>query len=218
MYTAVKSLLYNSDVERIYLGIEDDVFPYELPELCSVMNLSGQTIFDKDGPNYKNGWTYMALMRAALVKILPDELDRVLSLDIDTIVDGDISELWELPIDDYYIAGAHEWHETTNKFLYVNVGVTLHNLKKLRDGKADEIIRALNTRRFEFCEQDAINIYCQGYIYDMPAKYNAEYYTEKVRRPKIIHHIGNNALLQTYPDYQKYAAIDMADIMRRRTL
>lgn len=216
MIPAIKSLLVNSDVEKIYVCIEDDVFPYELPNLCEVMNLSGQTIFAKDGANMKSRFTYMAMMRAALVKFLPEDLDRILSLDCDTIVDGDISDIWDLPIDDCYFAASREWHETTNKYIYTNVGVCLHNLKKLRDGKADEIIHAINTREFGWVEQDAMNIFCQGYIYDMPAEYNANYYTEHVDNPKIIHHIGNNDLLPSYPDVKKYAAMSFDEIMAKR--
>ncbi len=215
MLPAIKSLICNSDVERIYLIIEDDTFPYDLPDICETINMSRQTFFRPDGPNMKSRYTYMAMMRAALPEILP-ELDRVLSLDVDTIVDRDISDLWGLPIDDCYFAAAHEWHETTNKFIYTNVGVCLFNLKKLRDGKMDEIIHILNTRQYEWMEQDVMNMLCQGYIYDMPAEYNDEYYTEAVAEPRIIHHIGNNDLLPGYPDVQKYAAISFEDAFKRR--
>ena len=216
MLPAIKSLLCNSDVEKLYLGIEDPVFPYELPDICEVIDLSGQTIFDSNGPNIGSRWTYMAMMRAALVKILPEDLDRVLSLDVDTIVVQDISNLWDLPIDDCYFAASHEFHMTNEKFLYTNVGVVLFNLKKLRDGKADEVIRMLNNRAFGWVEQDCLNLLCQGYIYDMPAVYNAHYYTRNPDNPKIIHHIGNNALLPGYPDVQKYAAMSFDEIMSRR--
>lgn len=215
MLPAIKSLICNSDVERIYLIIEDDAFPYELPDICEVINMSGQTFFRTDGPNMNSRYTYMAMIRAALPVILPD-LDRVLSLDVDTIVDRDISDLWDLPIDDCYFSAAHEWHETTNKFIYTNVGVCLFNLKKLRDGKMDEIIHILNTRQYEWMEQDVMNMLCQGYIYDMPAEYNDEQFTEAVAEPKIIHHIGRNDLLPGYPDVQKYAAISFEDAFKRR--
>lgn len=216
MLPAIKSLICNSDVEHIYLIIEDEKFPYEVPDICEVIDLSGQNFFDHNGPNMNSRYTYMAMIRAALSKILPVSLDRVLSLDVDTIVDRDISDLWDLPIDDCYFAAAHEWHETTNKFIYTNVGVCLFNLTKLRDGKADEIIHILNTRRYEWLEQDVMNMLCQGYIYDMPAEYNDEYFTETVTEPKIIHHIGNNDRLPGFPDVQKYAAMSFEDALNKR--
>ena len=216
MIPAVKSLLFNSDVDVVYLGIEDHEFPYELPDVCEVMDLSGQEIFSRTGPNFKSRYTYMALMRAALVKILPPELPRVLSLDVDTIVVDDISDIWDLPIDDYYFAAAREWHASTDRFINANVGVSLHNLEKLRDGKSEEIIRMLNKRQFRWCEQDAMNLLCQGYIYNMPAEYNDNCFTDKVDRTKIIHYLCPNDELPTKPDVQRYAAMSFDEVMAKR--
>ena len=40
MVTAAKSLLMNSNVEKIYFIIEDDEFPYELPEsIFEIINI-----------------------------------------------------------------------------------------------------------------------------------------------------------------------------------
>lgn len=216
MIPAIKSLICNSDVEKIYLLIEDETFPYELPDICETIDVSHQTFFIKNGPNMNSRYTYMTMMRAVLSKILPVSLDRVLSLDVDTIVDKDISDLWNLPIDEYYFAGVHEWHTTTEKFLYVNAGVVLFNLKKMRDGKTDELIQILNTRKYGWVEQDALNIFCQGYIYDMPPEYNQHYYSPKVDIPKIIHHIGDNKKLPDYPDVQKYSKMTFEDCFRMR--
>ncbi len=216
MIPAIKSLLANSDVDIIYVGIEDPEFPYELPKCCKVLDLSGQEFFAPGSPNMKSPYTYMAMMRAALVKILPKNLTRVLSLDVDTIVDADISELWELPINDYYFAASREWHASTERFMYTNVGVCLHNLKKLRDGKADEIIQILNTKEFRWVEQDAMNLLCQCYIYNMPAEYNDNYYTDKVSKPKIIHYLCRNEDLPNKKEVQKYAAMSFDEIMAKR--
>lgn len=216
MIPAIKSLLVHSDVEKIYVVIEDPGFPEWLPDICEVLDLSGQTFFPPDGPNMKSRYTYMAMMRTALCRILPEDLDRVLSLDVDTIVDRDISDLWDLPIDNCYFAASHEFHETTNKFLYTNVGVCLFNLRKMRDGKADEIIRMLNRKQFGWVEQDVLNLLCQGYIYDMPPEFNAHYYTGNPKDPKIIHHIGDNAKLPRYPDVVKYARMSWDEVLERR--
>lgn len=216
MVPAIKSLIYNSDVDKIYLGIEDSVFPYELPDMCEIIDLSGQTIFPKDGINMNNRFTYMAMMRAALIKILPNDLERILSLDVDTVVVRNISDLWELPIDDCYFAASREWHMSNEKFIYTNVGVCLHNLKKLRDGKANEIIRMLNSREFGWIEQDVMNLLCQGYIYNMPAEYNDNYYTDKVTKPKIVHYLCNNDDLPNKKEVRKYSKMSWDYIFRWR--
>lgn len=203
MIPAYNSLIKNSDVDKVYLLIEDDTFPYPLPECVETINVSNQDFFPEDSPNYKNGWTYMVLMRAALHRVFPN-LDRILSLDVDTIVAKDISELWDLPIDDYYLAGAKEPHKS-GYGLYINAGVMLMNLAKLRDGMGDSIINALNARRFIFNEQDCINEKCFGKIYEMSSEYNANDYTLPCTSPKIVHFAANpryrnHPLVQMYRD------------------
>jgi lipopolysaccharide biosynthesis glycosyltransferase len=105
MIPAIKSLLINSDVDKIYLLIEDDVFPFDLPSNVETINVSNQKYFRPNGPNMNSHYTYLAMMRAALAKVFPD-LDTILSLDVDTIVNQDISDVWNLPIENYYFAAS----------------------------------------------------------------------------------------------------------------
>ena len=94
METAVKSLLSNNMIDQVYFLIEDDEFPIRLPECVKFINVSGQKWFDKNGPNYSSQFTYMTLMRCALTHLLPEE-KLALWLDVDTIVDDNIGELFE---------------------------------------------------------------------------------------------------------------------------
>ena len=204
MIPAVKSLLIHSYVERIYLIIEDDSFPYYLPDCVTTINVSGQEYFRPGGPNMNSRFTWMAMMRATLCHLFPD-LDRILSLDIDTIAVQDVSNLWDLPIDDCYFAASMEPIRTKKDFLYTNIGVCLYNLKKLRDGKADRVIRELNRKPYRFLEQDVMNDLCQGAIYDMPSDYNANDWVLPSENPKIVHYAGirvwnNTPLVQEYRD------------------
>ena len=93
---AVKSLLTYSDVDDVWLLIEDDKFPSEfgkLPDCVHTRNLSKQRYLRWDGPNMKCGWTYMAMMRAVLCYEFPD-LDRILSIDMDCLCCKDISDIY----------------------------------------------------------------------------------------------------------------------------
>lgn len=213
MLVAATSLLENSNVDKIYFLIENDEFPYKLPDKIETKNVANQEYFSKDGPNYRNTLTYMVLMRAALSKIFL-EYDRILSLDIDTIVDKDISDIWDLNIDNYYFAAALEpecskggkW-EKLNK--YYNCGVVLFNLKKLRDDKVDdEIIQAINDTYFQCAEQDALNIVCQGHILEMKSEYNASDWTKATKKPKIYHYAAISApMWREFDVVQKYRRI-----------
>lgn len=204
---AVKSLFINSDVDKVFFLIEDDSFPCWLPDKIECINVSNQIFFDKDGPNMNSRFTYLAMMRATLAKLFPN-IDRILSLDVDTIVDKYIgSDLWKLPIENYYFSASKEPFRTDyEKLFYTNIGVTMYNLDKLRDGKVDEVIAELNKKRYSFLEQDVFNYLCQGYILDMPSCYNANDWTVPTFDKKIVHYAGikdwNKELL-----VEKYRAI-----------
>lgn len=187
MEMAAKSLVVNSSVDVVHFLIEDAEFPTELPSIVQCHDVSGQKWFDADGPNAKCKWTWMVLMRAALCHVLED-VDVVLSLDCDTVCHENVDALWELPVDDCYFAAVTEHKKSNNGLQYANVGVTLFNLAKLRDGKADEIIAVLNHRKYTWPEQDVMNYLCQGRICEMPKKYNDMWFNNPVEKPAITHY------------------------------
>lgn len=182
MVAAYKSLLINSDVDKVYLLIEDKKFPYELHPDVSTINISSLVpkLFNPNSPNYGSNWTYIGLIRAALSKVFY-EYERILSIDCDTIVLGDVAGLWDIPMDDYYVAGVKEPGLSEQRgYLYINAGVTFWNLKKLReDGVDDKMIYDLNTRKYFFVSQDVLNEECQGHILGLPSEYNVSSFTER---------------------------------------
>ena len=191
MLTAAKSLMCNSSIDKIYFMIEDDKFPFLLPECVECINVKNQTYFKNDGPNFKSQFTYMALIRAALTKLLPNE-DLVLSLDVDTIIDQNIDELWDINMNKYYIAGVREPERSCgNNYIYINFGVTLINLKLLRENKKDILlINNLNNYYYQFDVQDCYTEQCQNKIYELDNKYNATPFCGKITKRKIIHYAG----------------------------
>lgn len=190
METSAKSLIANSNVDRVHFVIEDGEFPHELPDIIQCHDLSKQEFFKPSSPNMRSGYTYMAMMRIALCHVLA-ETDKVLSLDADTIVMKDCSEIWGIPMDGCYFAACEEWHRSANGLQYCNHGVVLYDLEMMRDGKADECIDVLNRRRFQWVEQDVGNYLCQGRIAKMPSKYNGNWWTNKDRgKPVIKHYAG----------------------------
>ena len=186
MHTSMMSFFYRGAIDRAHLLIEDDEFPYPLPANVEVRNVSGQAYFRPDGPNMRSRFTYMAMIRAALCHEYP-ELDTILALDCDVVALTGASGVWDTDVGDCYFAASQELHRRPG---YKNIGVALYNLRKLRDGKADEVIRALNEREFEFVEQDAMNELCEGHIADMDGNYNACDYTAHGSVPRILHFAG----------------------------
>ena len=193
MVASYKSLLINSNVDRVYLLIEDNEFPFELHPAVETINISKlvPTLFNPDSPNYGSNWTYIGLIRSALTKVFP-QYDRILSIDCDTVVLNDISELWDIDLDDYYVAGVKEPILSQHHgYLYINAGVTMWNLKKLReDGMDDQMIYSLNARKHFFVSQDVLNEECQGHILELPPEYNVSSFTEKCDADYKVRHFA----------------------------
>ena len=204
MRTAVVSLLTNNQMDRVYLLIEDDAFPYEMPENVLAVNVSKQKFFPEDGPNYKSKWTYMAMIRIALSKMFPRE-KRMLWLDCDTIVDADISELFDMDMDENYFAGVKEHRKSRDGKSYINTGVLLMNLEQIRwDRLDDKLISVLNSKKLELPDQDAINMLARGRIIFIDSKYNVCPFTRPPEEMKI-YHFAAREIFDNDPLYKKYS-------------
>ena len=188
---SLKSLVAHSRIDKAYLLIEDDEFPFELPDFATVVNVSNQSFFPSDGPNFNSTWTYMCLMRAAFPKLFPQH-KKILSLDIDTIIVDDIEELWNMDLSQYYIAGVHEKDKQQSD--YVNFGVIMMNLELLRNEEIDEqMIYTINHTKLKCPEQDAFNLACEGNILVIPSDFNFTPFTHLIATPeheRIIHYAG----------------------------
>ena len=203
----------HSNVEKIYFLIEDDQYPYELPEEIECMNVSGQTYFPSDGPNFNNVCTYMVLIRAAYSKIFP-ELDRILSIDMDTVVNENISDLWDLDLTDYYLAAVEEQELSQKEGSYINMGVAMLNLKKIReDKKDDELINALNNYWYRYKEQDCFNEIFHGNILILPSDYNACIQAAPPKHEKITHFAGHYEL-NKFPHFEYYKNLSFSELQR----
>ena len=216
MEASAKSLIANSDVDNVWFVIEDDEFPTALPGMVKCVNASKQAFFPSDGPNMQSQYTYMAMMRIALCHVLPD-CEKVLSLDCDTFAACDVSDIWDLPIDDCYFSATPEWHRTKNGLQYCNFGVVLYNLENMRDGKADECIDVLNRHYFRWVEQDVGNYLCQGRIHEMPGKYNSCHWTDKnAEGAHLVHYAGIGRERWYYLDEPtKFRNMPWDEVLRR---
>ena len=215
MVPAVKSLLKHSSVDEVWLLIEDDEFPYELPRCVRTRNVSGQTYFPPGGPNMKSDFTYFALMRAALCHELPEH-DVILSLDVDTICVGDVDPIWDIDLEGSYFAASIEKWRSVGGLEYCNIGICLYNLKLLREsGKADEVIDVLNRHRFSWVEQDVMSFLCQGHIAQLPACFNDCPWTIPHEGSRIVHYAGVPKW-ETKKEYIEASRLEWADVLKGR--
>lgn len=236
MEIAAKSLLLTNTIDTVYFLTEDDIYPNMLPSCIKTINVSGYKYFEKTGPNYDSRWTWMPLMKLALHRILPNH-DKVLWLDTDTLVVGDISKLFLKNLNGYYYAAVPETNiqieyryvgvsYPQNTYIirsfpqfvrgeYFNSGCLMCNLKALRNGKGDELINKLNIEKYYFPDQDVINMSCRGRILSLPSEYNSAHYTEQTDEPKILH-LSN---CDGHPKYknilEKYGNVDWGWVFDR---
>ncbi len=129
------------------------------------------------------GWNEIVLARLLVDRILPNEIKRVIYLDGDTIVRGNLSDMWNIDLGDKTLAMSVE--TTVNRKnkavlgledeLYYNAGVLLIDLDKWRSldcGKRIiEYYEAHNGRLFAN-DQDAINAVLKDEIYQLLPSYN----------------------------------------------
>lgn len=105
--------------------------------------------------------------RLWLADFFPDTVDRVLYLDSDLIVVGDIRELWDTDLAGNLLAAASIPGSTKCDFLsipercgYFNAGVLLTDLRQWRETRAiDEVVAfvAANPEKLADVDQDALN-------------------------------------------------------------
>lgn len=192
MCTAAKSLLCNSSVDQIYFLIEDDKFPEKLPKKIKTLNVSGQSFFAPNSANCKTPFSYMAMLRVCYAKYFP-ELDKVLQLDVDTVVVDNIDELWDVDLKDKYFAAVEEYYSTYKPFgkKYYNIGVAMFNLDEIKkDGMDDRMIEYLNRVKVPYIDQDACNKYLIGKSVDLPVRFNETVVTGFTDDPAIVHYAG----------------------------
>ena len=213
---SLMSLLRNGNVDKVYILAEDTDIGIDLPAKVTVWSVNHMKhLLDPDGPNYGCRWSYMVMMKALLCKIFP-QLHRALTLDVDTIVRGDLSPLWEIDLEDYYFAGVREpfWSQRFHRD-YVNAGVMMWNLDKMRDGKVDEVLKAMNTRKFTFVEQDCLNELCWDRIKVIDSAYNAGDWTEQVKSEIVIrHYMASKGAWKLEPEVIRYGKMTWEEVRK----
>ena len=114
--------------------------------------------------------------------------DKCIYLDGDIIVTEDLGELYHIDLEENYLAGCRDiWidllpedmREERRKRVgllsmdeYVNAGVLLLNLKRLRDDGMGKIFIKYMQNSYPYEDQDVLNICCYGRIVHLPAKWN----------------------------------------------
>ncbi|MBR2801483.1 MAG: hypothetical protein IKE21_02660 [Erysipelotrichaceae bacterium] len=124
--------------------------------------------------------------RLLLPELCPD-VDTCLYMDVDTLVCKDLTELLSYDMGEHYLAGVKAaayyyppkaaQHRAEKLGIaafdqYVNAGILLLNLKKIREDGLQEIVLKMTEKGYGSQDQDILNIACYGKIAILPPKYN----------------------------------------------
>lgn len=160
-----------------------------------------------------------AWFRIEIPRICAGE-ERVLYLDCDTLVAGDIAQLWQVDLSGAYVGAVRDiWN--VKKYAarlemesedYFNSGVLLINCAKWRaDGLAEKLYAYAASHKVEFCDQDTLNkvidarkvmlpLRCnylepwwRGGYHEYSGKWEEQFEVAK-KSPLIIHYTGPKPL------------------------
>ena len=183
--------------------------------------------------NFKLNIDYISIetyYRYIIADILTN-IDKILYLDADTIINGNLKDLYDTDIENYYCAGVkdlyiekinHKYNiGLNNSNTYINAGVLLLNLKKLREDTISKLLFE-KTKELEeiikYQDQDIINIVFKNKIKYLDSIYNyagTNMHKEwkKHKHAIIIHYTGpqkpwlpkcHNKLRKIWKKYDKY--------------
>ena len=138
--------------------------------------------------------------RYVLAELFPT-LDKILYLDADLVVVGDISELWNTELGANYAASVHDTYIERIGYkqeigfeesdLYINAGVILFNLDAIRKDNIIPQFFEQTNRAFRFQDQDVLNVVFRKKIVRLPDKFNVLYSKKsKLDTANIIHYTG----------------------------
>ena len=155
-----------SDIKPQYLALSDEMANF-LDKVAKTYNKDNKVTkidvldyYNKEFRNSPNESCYCSpytLLRL-FADIIPNMPDKLLYLDADLMFNGDIEKLYSIDVNKVEYAAANDHY---GKFLinlrYINAGVLLFNLKKMKEtnllGKARELIKK---KKLTFADQSAI--------------------------------------------------------------
>lgn len=148
-------------------------------------------------PNEGSYCTPYTLLRLLADKVDGMPEDKLLYLDIDLLINDDIRKLYDIDITDYEYAAAKDHYG--KKFLhhdYINAGVLLFNMKKIKEtGLLKKARDMINTKKMVFSDQSAI-YNCTTKKLLLPQRFNDQKWLKK---NTIIRHFSKTLKLTPYP-------------------
>ena len=204
---SILSMLSNKNASTHYnnIGICTSAAYCCYPELCELVETRdplSKIHLTISRENVSNAYeirniTSATYYRFDLANYYP-KVEKAIYLDTDTLITGDLSELWNIDTGNNYVCGVRAdvnlfnswnnkrrnceyWHELDDwKGNYINAGVMLMNFNLIRKSNISHKWKSLISFPYFYQDQDIINLSCKPNIGILPMKFNfMTFYTEE---------------------------------------
>ena len=170
-------------MQQVMLDMQNENFTVQFTDVTDYLKSIRDKLPLRD---YYSKTTYYRLF---IAEMFP-EYDKAIYIDSDTIVEGDISKLYEEQLGDCYVGAAHEqamvqedcYGTYVEKVLgverdnYFNAGLLLINCEQFRKNHVlDQFVELLHLYNFVVTQdEDYLNLICHNKVCWLPQKWNVE--------------------------------------------
>lgn len=178
-----------------------------------VIKVDVTDLYEKEFKNCANEGAYCTpytLLRLLADKI-PNIPDKLLYLDIDIMIGGDIKQLYNIDIEDYEYAAVKEkygcWVIRPD---YINAGMLLLNMKKIKEtGLLVKARKLIKEKKMLFADQDAI-FWSTTKKKLLPRIYNEQSRFNK--KDTIICHFAKRLMFWPYPHTENFKQWNVEEV------
>ena len=218
----INCYIFTATLTRIkpeYTAIEDEQIEYLNKVIKSknqnnnVQKINVTDLYEKEFGHCKNENAYCTpytLLRL-LADLVPNMPEKLLYLDIDMMAAKDIAELYNINIDDYeYAAVKEKYGSKLIRWDYINAGMLLFNMKKMRETKLLEKARnKIREKKMLFADQDAIYWSTTKKLL-LPRKFNEQAFFNK--KSTVICHFCKRMLWFPYPRTENFKQWNVEEV------
>lgn len=210
----INCYIFTMNLTRVkpeYVAIEDNQIDFlnkvikTKNEKNNVQKVDVTQLYEEEFGNCKNENAYCTpytLLRL-LADLVPNIPEKLLYMDIDMMVNKDLGELYNIDISDYeYAAVKEKYGHYFIRWDYINAGMLLFNMKKMKETKLLEKAREkIRTKKMLFADQDAIFWSTTSKLI-LPRKFNEQ---RTFNNPNtVICHFCKRLLWTPYPRVRNY--------------
>ena len=199
-------------IDEEQVAFLDEIVKRKSPS-SKVQRIDVTNLYNQEFKGSKNETAYCTpytLLRL-LVDLVPDMPDKLLYLDIDIMVGGDLNQLYSIDVENYEYAAVKEkygcWLVCPN---YINAGMLLFNLNLAKENHLFEKARELiKTKKLLFADQDAL-FWSTTKKKILPRIYNEQ--SKFNRKGTIICHFCKRLLWFPYPHTENYKQWNIEEV------